>query len=158
MKNATIIGIIALAATAANAQPLRSLADDQQAAPSLHALLMQPDPQPAKTLFVFRTPRQARTWTTTAGFALISLGGYLGGKAEMKSRYYGTTSRWDSFHQTRDAGLICTGLGAGALGASIAIGYGEKPRLLDVIWKIGTGAILYRITAEATYHWTAPAR
>jgi len=157
MKNATIIAIIiTLAAKTANAQPLRSLADDQQAAPSLHALLMQPDPKPQKTLFIFNSPRQARTWTTTAGFALISLGGYLGGKAEMKSRYYGTTSRWDSFHQTRDAGLICTGLGAGALGAGIAIG--EKPRLLDVIWKIGTGAILYRITAEATYHWTAPAR
>lgn len=130
----------------------------QQAAPppTLHAMLMQTDPAPTKTLLIFNTPHQAKAWTTAAGFALITAGGYLSGKAEMKSRYYGTTQNWDSYHVTRDAGLIVTGLGCGAIGASISIG--QKPTWQEIAWKIATGAILYRITAEATYHWTAPAR
>lgn len=153
MKN--LLFILLLIPSGLSAQPLRYLAQHDTAAPSLHALLMpQSDPKPV--LFLFHSDRQARLWTTIGGFALITAGGYLGGKAEMKSRYYGTTSRWDSFHITRDAGLLLTGLGAGALGASITIGGRTDWR--DVLCKLGTGAILYRITAEATYHWTAPAR
>ncbi len=125
-------------------------------APNLHAELMQPDPQPAKTLFIFNSPKQARTWTTVAGYALMATGGYLSGKAEMKSRYYGTTRNWDSYHITRDAGLMVTGLSCVSLGASITIG--ERPRLLDIAWKLGSGLIIYKIASEATYHLTAPAR
>lgn len=124
------------------------------AQPSLHADLMQPDPQPAKTLFIFNSPKQAKTWTTVAGYALMATGGYLSGKAEMKSRYYGTTRNWDSFHVTRDAGLVLTGFGCYNLGASITIG--EKPRLLEILWKLGSSALLYRITAEATYNAYKP--
>jgi len=126
------------------------------AQPNLHAELMQPDPQPAKTLFIFNSPKQARTWTTVAGYALMATGGYLSGKAEMKSRYYGTTRNWDSYHITRDAGLMVTGLSCVSLGASITIG--ERPRLLDIAWKLGSGLIIYKIASEATYHLTAPAR
>ncbi len=109
---------------------------------------------PNKTLFFFKTPTQAKAWTTAAGFTLVAVGGYLGGKAEMHQRYHGTTSNDDNFHITRDAGLIVTGLGAGSLGASITIG--EKPRVLDILWKAAAGAIVYRIVAQATYNATKP--
>ncbi len=124
------------------------------AQPSLHSDLMKPDPQPAKTLFIFNSAKQARLWTTIGGYASIAAGAYLGGKAEMKSRYYGTTSNWDSYHVTRDAGLVLTGFGCYNLGASITIG--EKPRMLEILWKLGSSALLYRITAEATYNAYKP--
>lgn len=146
-----------LIATTATAQPLRNLPDTAEA-PSLHAILMQPtDPQPApRSLFLFKTPRQARTWSTVIGYTLIATGAYLGGKAEMKSRYYGTTRNWDSYHITRDAGIAATCLGSASLGISFAIG--EKPTWREAIWKLSSSALLYRITAEATYHAYAPNR
>lgn len=110
---------------------------------------------PTTKHFGFRTPARARTWATIAGFTSITVGAYLGGKAEMKSRYFGTSSNWDAFHITRDAGLICTGMGAAGLGASITIGE-ERPRWLPILWRLAAGAVLYRITAEATYNLTKP--
>lgn len=139
------------------AQPLRSLADDPQP-PTLHALLMAPDqaaPAPdRKVLLLFKTEKQASTWATATGLAAIAAGAYLGGKAEMHRMYHGTTRDWDTFHVTRDAGLLCTGLGAGALGASVAIG--DHLKWTDLIWKAATGAILYRCIAQATYNATKP--
>lgn len=110
--------------------------------------------QPYKTLLIFNSPRQAKTWTTIGGFTAIAVGGYLGGKAEMHRMYHGTSSDWDNFHVTRDASLIVTGLGSASLGASVVIG--EKVKPLEIIWKLASGAILYRITAQATYNATKP--
>lgn len=154
MKYLTSLIAIVIA-TNASAQVLQS---DANPPPSLHAIIMGADeqPDPGRVLLVFRSEKQAKTWTTIAGFSGIVAGGYLLGKAEMKSRYHGTTSNWDSYHITRDAGLIVTGLGAGALGASVTIGQRTCP--LEILWKIGAGCILHRITAEATYRATRPAR
>lgn len=147
-----------LIATTATAQPLRNLADTATVAGVQYAILMQPtDPQPKpRSLCLFKTKSQARTWSTAIGYAFIAAGGYLGGKAEMKSRYYGTTRNWDSYHITRDAGIAATCLGSASLGISFAIG--EKPSWREAIWKLASGAALYRITAEATYHAYAPNR
>lgn len=159
MKNAThIIAIAALCLTTAS-QTLHAQNAAAAAPPTLHALLMTPDPahqqqERGKYMLIFNTERQARTWATIFGFGAIAAGGYLGGKAEMHRMYFGTTSDRDNFHTTRDASLLVTGLGAGALGASVVIG--QKPCLLDILWKAGAGAILYRCTAQATYNATRP--
>lgn len=153
-KVTTLILLIAATVTTTAAQPLLSLADTTTP-PTLYDLSMQPA-QPEKVLYIFKTKSQARTWTTVIGYTLIATGGYLGGKAEMKSRYYGTTRNWDSFHITRDAGIAATCLGSASLGISFAIG--EKPTWREAIWKLSSSALLYRITAEATYHAYAPHR
>lgn len=154
MKKVTTLILLIAATVTTTAQPLLSLADTTTP-PTLYDLSMQPT-QPEKVLYIFKTKSQARTWTTVIGYTLIATGGYLGGKAEMKSRYFGTTRNWDTFHVTRDAGIICTGIGAGSIGAGITLG--EKPRIREVIWKLASAAILYRVVAEATYHATAPDR
>lgn len=156
-KHITAI-LLAAYATISSAQKSPQPATDQ---PTLYALTQERSLSPSgggqgggKTLLIFRTERQAKTWTTLAGFTLIAAGAYLDGKAEMYSRYHGTTSNWDTYHITRDAGHLVTGLGAAGLGLSIGIGGKIKP--LELIWKGLAAPILYRITAEATYNATKP--
>lgn len=144
MKRITTIAIGLLIAATAGAQVL--ISDANTGAPA-------PYDQP-KTLLIFNTPKQAKTWTTIAGYTGIAAGAYLGGKAEMYRMYHGTSSDWDTFHVTRDAGLLLTGFGSASLGASITIG--EKVKPLEIIWKAASGAVLYRIVAQGTYNLTKP--
>lgn len=154
MKNASIL-ITLLIATITTSGAQVNIADTLVTLTGpVHSTVEHLTPTTTKH-FGFRTPARARTWATIAGFTSITVGAYLGGKAEMKSRYFGTTSNWDAFHITRDAGLICTGMGAAGLGASITIGE-ERPRWLPILWRLAAGAVLYRITAEATYNLTKP--
>ncbi len=144
--------ILAACTTLATAQTRQTNANPNTAPPTLYELSHAP--QGDKTLLIFNTPRQAKTWTTIGGFVLIATGAYLGGKAEMKSRYHGTSSDWDSYHVTRDASIFVTGLGCASIGASVVIG--EKVKPLEIIWKAAAGAVLYRIVAQGTYNATKP--
>ena len=110
--------------------------------------------QPEKTLLIFKTKKQARAWTAIGGYTLITAGGALAGKAEMHRMYHGTTDNWDTFHLTRDAGLITAGLGGAAIGANLALC--EKPNWIEFGGKLLFGALLYRVSAETTYNLTKP--
>lgn len=148
-----IIAIALLAATEGSAQVLQSDANP----PSLLELCtIEPasESQPTRYLFIFKTEKAAKGWTTAIGYTLIGAGAYLGGQAEYFSRYHGTRRNGDAFHTTRDASLILTGLGSASLGASVTIG--SKPRPLEILWKLTSGAILYRIIAETTYNQHKP--
>lgn len=149
-----ILLLLALTTTKACAQVL--ISDANTGAPTLYELshLSPTEPTTPKTLLIFNSPREAKTWTTIIGYTGIAAGAYLGGKAEMKSRYHGTTRNWDSYHITRDAGLVVTSFGSASLGASITIG--EKVKPLEILWKAASGAVLYRIVAQATYNATKP--
>lgn len=129
--------------------------------PSLYALAQERDALPpnggaggGKTLGIFRSERQAKTWTTIGGYTFITAGAIMGGKAEMHRMYHGTTRNGDTFHDTRDGGLMLTGLGTAMIGASVVIG--DQVRPLEILWKAASAAILYRVTAEATYNATKP--
>jgi len=127
------------------------LIDDNPKAPSIYQLVRTPmnaDPKP-KILFIFKNQKTAQLTTELVGLGLIVAGGALGGKAEYYSRYHGTTSDWDSFHITRDAGLLTTGAGCTLLGASFALD--DKLSPWEVACKLGLAAILYRASAEAIY-------
>lgn len=103
-----------------------------------------------KYLFLFKRQKTAQIVSEIAGYAFLGLGAYLGGKAEYYSRYHGTTSNWDTYHVTRDAGLVSTGLGCTLVG----FGLGTDDKLEP--WEIGIkafGMLLgYRSIAEATYN------
>ena len=125
------------------------LIDDNPKAPSIYELSrIHDDPKP-KILFVFKNQKRAQLTTELVGLGLIVAGGALGGKAEYYSRYHGTTSDWDSFHITRDAGLLTTGAGCTLLGASFALDDNLSP--WEVACKLGLAALLYRASAEAIY-------
>lgn len=105
---------------------------------------------PPKYLFIFKKQKAAQVWSEIAGYGFIALGAYLGGKAEYYSRYHGTTSDWDTFHVTRDAGLVSTGLGCILMGTSF--GLDDKLEWWEIGVK-GFGMLLgYRSIAEATYN------
>lgn len=109
---------------------------------------------PEKTLLIFKSPEKARKWTALLGYTCIGIGGALAGKAEMQSRYHGTTGNFDSYHLTRDAGLLLSGLGGAAIGANLALC--EKPNWIEFGGKLLFGALLYRVSAETTYNLTKP--
>lgn len=159
MKKRTITTALIAAMLIATAQATAQDAATTQ--PTLYALTQESDATPPNgggdgggVLLIFSSEKSARAWTTIAGFTLIAAGAYLDGKAEMYSRYHGTTSNGDTYHVTRDAGHLVTGLGAAGIGLSIGIG--GKVRPLELIWKGLAAPILYRITAEATYNATKP--
>lgn len=106
---------------------------------------------PERMLLVFKNPRRGQITTELLALGLVATGGMLGGKAEYYSRYHGTTSNFDAFHLTRDAGLLVTGLGAASLGASFALD--EKLSPWEVGCKLVLAALLYRTSAEAVYEW-----
>lgn len=137
--------------TLATAQTLQTEANPNTAPPTLYEISHAPT---NKTLFIFQSPRQAKTWTTIGGFALIATGAYLGGKAEMHRMYHGTTDDWDTFHVTRDASIFVTGIGCASVGASVVIGERIKP--WEFIWKTAAGALIYRGIAQWTYNTTKP--
>lgn len=107
----------------------------------------QPD---RKYLFLFKKQKTAQIVSEIAGYGFLALGAYLGGKAEYYSRYHGTTSNWDTYHVTRDAGLVSTGFGCTLVGFSLGTDDKLEP------WEIGIkafGMLLgYRSIAEATYN------
>lgn len=125
------------------------LVDDNIKAPSIYQLVRMKDEPVPKILFVFKNQKKAQLTTELVGLGLIVAGGALGGKAEYYSRYHGTTSDWDSFHVTRDIGLLTTGAGCTFLGASFVLDDDLKPA--EVIWKSVLAALLYRGSAEAVY-------
>lgn len=124
------------------------LIDYKGEAPSIYQL-SRIDNKPPKYLFVFKNQKKAQLTTELVGLGLIVAGGALGGKAEYYSRYHGTTSNWDSFHLTRDAGLLTTGAGCTLLGASFALD--DDLQIWEVACKLALSAILYRASAEAAY-------
>lgn len=103
-----------------------------------------------KYLMLFKRQKTAQIVSEIAGYSFLALGAYLGGKAEYYSRYHGTTSNWDTYHVTRDAGLVSTGFGCSLVGAGMALD--NKLEL----WEIGIkafGMLLgYRSISEATYN------
>lgn len=125
------------------------LVDDNPKAPSIYQLVRMKDEPAPKILFVFKNQKKAQLTTELVGLGLIVAGGALGGKAEYYSRYHGTTSDWDSFHITRDAGLLTTGAGCTLLGASFALD--DNLNSWEVACKLGLAALLYRGAAEAVY-------
>lgn len=129
------------------------LIDYKNQYPSIYQL-SRIDPKSAqprpKYLFIFKKQKAAQVWSEIAGYGFIALGAYLGGKAEYYSRHHGTTSDWDTYHVTRDAGLVSTGFGALLVGGSFALD--DKLELWEIGVK-GFGMLLgYRSIAEATYN------
>lgn len=128
------------------------LIDDNPKAPSIYQLVRMPlkeDPK-HKYLFVFKKQKAAQVVSEIAGYGFIALGAYLGGKAEYYSRYHGTTDDWDTYHVTRDAGLVSTGFGCILVGTSF--GLDDKLEWWEIGVK-GFGMLLgYRSIAEATYN------
>lgn len=128
------------------------LVDDNPKAPSIYQLVRMPlkEEPKHKYLFVFKKQKAAQVVSEIAGYGFIALGAYLSGKAEYYSRYHGTTSDYDTYHVTRDAGLVSTGLGCTMVG----FGLGTDDKLEP--WEIGIkafGMLLgYRSIAEATYN------
>ena len=129
------------------------LIDYKGKAPSIYQLsrIDTKTTQPAhKYLFMFKKQKTAQVVSEIAGYGFIALGAYLGGKAEYYSRYYGTTSNNDTYHVTRDAGLVATGFGAICVGTSF--GLDDKLEYWELGLK-GFGMLLgYRSIAEATYN------
>lgn len=129
--------------------------------PTLYALAQERDALPpdggaggGKILGIFRSEKQAKTWTTVAGYICVAAAAIPGGNAERIRMYEGTRSNNDAFHLQRDASLCLLGLGTSFLAVSVTIG--EKIKPLEIAWKIPSAAILYRVTAEATYNVTKP--
>lgn len=128
------------------------LIDDNAKAPTIYQLSRMKVPAPApdpKYLFYFKQRDNAQLFSEITGLALIIGGGMLGGKAEYYSRYHGTSSNFDSFHITRDFGLLTTGAGCTFLGASFVLDSDLKPA--EVVWKSVLAALLYRGSAEMIY-------
>lgn len=119
--------------------------------PSLYELSRITKTEPVKKyLFVFKKQKTAQVVSEIAGYGFIALGAYLSGKAEYYSRYHGTTSDFDTYHVTRDAGLVSTGLGCILVGSSFALD--DKLELWEVGVK-GFGMLLgFRSIAETTYN------
>ena len=129
------------------------LIDDNAKAPTIYQLVRMKSSQAAapdpKYLFYFKKRENAQLFSEITGLALIIGGGMLGGKAEYYSRYHGTSSNFDSFHITRDFGLLTTGAGCTFLGASFVLDDNLRPA--EVIWKSVLAALLYRGSAEMVY-------
>lgn len=129
------------------------LIDYKSEAPTIYALsrITPQEAQPQrKYLFVFKNQKKAQMWSEIAGYGMVALGAYLGGKAEHHRMYHGTSSDWDNFHVTRDAGLVTTGFGCTLIGAGMALDDDLE------LWEIGIkafGLLLgYRSIAEGTYN------
>lgn len=164
MKNAILIVAMLLAiAGAATAQPFVSAADQPYSyavadstpqPPTLYELThVYEGPNFWPIRIIYENPRQAGRLYDIAGFAALTAGAYLRGKAEHHRMYHGTTSDFDNFHITRDAGLVITGLGAAALGTSSAcnIFEGRKDAWVHILNRAVFGLLISRIVSEATY-------
>lgn len=128
------------------------LIDDNPRAPSIYQLVRMPlkEEPKHKYLFVFKKQKAAQVMSEIAGYGFIALGAYLSGKAEYYSRYHGTTSDYDTYHITRDAGLVSTGFGCILVGTSFALD--NKLELWEIGVK-GFGMLLgFRSISEATYN------
>ncbi len=128
------------------------LIDDNPKAPSIYQLVRTPlkEEPKHKYLFVFKKQKAAQVVSEIAGYGFIALGAYLSGKAEYYSRYHGTTSDYDTYHITRDAGLVSTGFGCILVGTSFALD--NKLELWEIGVK-GFGMLLgFRSISEATYN------
>lgn len=126
----------------------------QSQPPSLYGLVREPQQSPEKILLIFKTQKKAHQWTEGAGLVLVTVGGILLGKAEYYSRYHGTTSDFDSYHITRDIGLLVTGAGAMSIGMSFALD--DDFEIQQFLTKTALAALLNRTAAEATYEIMKP--